>query len=124
MTQDGAEFFAIPSMDGAHWGDKEHYQHAELFRHRAAENGRWITVAATSGVTQVIDPYGNRVKSIPILKDGVLTAEMGTSQELTFYTRVGWLFPWIIMSIGGLWMIVIFVQGLKEKKQSKDTRIA
>jgi len=124
MTSDGAEFFAIPSMDGIHWGDKEHYQHAELFRHRAAENGRWITVAATSGVTQIIDPNGNRVKSIPIIEEGVLIGEIGANRELTIYTRVGWLFPWIITIIGAVWMIVLFIQGLIEKRQSRDTRIA
>lgn len=124
MTASGAEFFTIPSMDGIHWGDKEHYQHAELFRHRAAENGRWIAVAATSGVTQVLDPYGNRVHALPIIEDGVLTAELGARSELTFYTRGGWLFPWAILIGSVIWVLVICVQGFKEKAQSKDKRIA
>ncbi len=119
MVADGAEFLAIPSMDGAHWGDKEHYQHAELFRHRAAENGRWVAVAATSGVTQIIDPYGNRVKSLPIIEEGVLTGYVGARQELTIYTRVGWLFPWCVTVAGALWMIVLFIQGLIGKRLSK-----
>ena len=118
MVNDGAELLTIPSMEGARWGEKEHYQHAEFFRHRAAENGRWIAVASTSGVTQIIDPYGNRVKSIPIMDEGILTAEIGAIQELTFYTKVGWLFPWIIMITGALWVILLFIQGLVDKKRN------
>lgn len=124
MVADGAEFLTIPSMDAIHWGDKQHYQHAELFRHRAAENGRWIVVAATSGVTQVIDPYGNRIKSLPIIEEGTLLAEVGKSNRLTIYTRVGWLFPWIAMFTGVAWVLWIFVQAIREKVQSRDTRIA
>lgn len=124
MTADGAQFFTIPSMDAIHWGEQEHYQHAELFRHRAAENGRWIVVAATSGVTQIIDSNGNRVKSIPIIEEGILAAEIGHNDRLTVYTRIGWVFPWVVMVIGAFWMIVIFIQELLERRQARDTRIA
>jgi len=124
MVADGAEFLAIPSMDAIHWGEKQHYQHAELFRHRAAENGRWIVVAATSGVTQVIDPNGNCIKSLPIIEEGVLTAEIGKSSQQTIYTRFGWLFPWITMCVGGIWVLWLFMQGVREKRQSRDTRTA
>ncbi|BDS08898.1 apolipoprotein N-acyltransferase [Oceaniferula spumae] len=119
MTKDGAEFFAIPSMDAIHWGEMEHYQHAELFRHRAAENGRWIAVAATSGMTQVIDPNGNRVVSIPIIDEGVLTAEIGKDHRLTIYTRIGWLFPWIITCAGAVWMIALAAAGVISRRRDR-----
>lgn len=124
MVTDGAEFLTIPSMDAIRWGEKQHYQHSELFRHRAAENGRWCVVAATSGLTQVIDPYGNRIKTLPIIDEGVLTAEIGKSHELTIYTRLGWLFPWITMGVGCAWVMWLLALGIKEKRQSRDTRIA
>lgn len=124
MVADGAEFLAIPSMDAIHWGEKQHYQHAELFRHRAAENGRWMVVAATSGMTQAIDPNGNRVASIPIIDEGTLSVAIGRRKDLTPYTRFGWLFPWAALSAGILWVALLFVQGLMEKRRSRDTRIA
>ncbi len=124
MVADGAEFLTIPSMDAIRWGEKQHFQHAELFRHRAAENGRWIVVAATSGMTQVIDPHGNRTKSLPIIEEGVLTAEIGKSKRQTIYTRAGWLFPWAAMGAGAFWVLWLFFRGLREKWQSRDTRIA
>jgi len=112
MVADGAEFLVVPTMDAIHWGAKQHNQHAELFRHRAAENGRWVIVAATSGVTQVIDPNGNRVSSLPITDEGVLVAEVGREKGLTFYTRMGWAFPWVGMMVGVLWVLWLFVGGL------------
>lgn len=87
----GAELFLVPSMDAAHWTARQHLQHAELARHRAAENGRWMVVASSSGVTQSIDPRGRRVSSLPLFDPGVLLARISPRSELTFYTRVGWM---------------------------------
>jgi len=94
MTAAGAEAFAVPSMDAARWSAKQHAQHAEMFRHRALENGRWMIVCATSGLTQLIDPHGNRTAQIPMFKDGVLATALHLRNDLTFFTRAGWLCPW------------------------------
>jgi len=110
MVVDGAEFLAVPSMDAEHWSVREHWQHAELFRHRAAENGRWMVVSSTSGLTQMIDPYGNRTAELPLVIDGTLLGEIGRLSELTFYTRVGWMFPWLMMGVGGCWVLGLFFQ--------------
>ncbi len=96
MTAAGAEAFAVPSMDAIHWSRRQHLQHAEIFRHRALENGRWIAVCATSGRTQILDPHGNRVSQIPLMEDGVLRGEIHLRQGFTFYTRAGWAFPWLV----------------------------
>lgn len=119
MVADGAEFLLIPSMDAISWGEKQHYQHAELFRHRAAENGCWIVVAATSGVTQAIDSNGNRVASIPIIKEGTLSAEIGCVKKRTAYTEFGWMFPWGVMFGGAAWVLWLFVQDLLGKNQKQ-----
>lgn len=96
MTAAGAEAFAVPSMDAARWSAKQHLQHAEIFRHRALENGRWMMVCATSGLTQLIDPHGNRIAQIPMLQDGVLITTLHLRRDTTFFTRAGWLFPWVV----------------------------
>ena len=99
MTAAGAEAFAVPSMDAARWPARQHLQHAELFRHRALENGRWMVVCATSGLTQTIDPHGNRVAQLPILKDGILETALFLRSDTTFFTRAGWFFPWLICAL-------------------------
>jgi apolipoprotein N-acyltransferase len=121
MTAAGAEFFAVPSMDAQHWSTREHVQHGELFRHRAAENGRWMAVSSTSGVTQIIDPYGNRTGEIPLMDDGVLMGEIGKIQSKTIYTRGGWLFPWLAMVVGACWVVVMFFQFVFEHRRQRHT---
>lgn len=96
MTAAGAQAFTVPSMDAVSWSERQHLQHAEIFRHRALENGRWFAVCATSGRTQIIDPHGNRVSGIPLMKDGVLHGQIHLRERLTFYTRIGWIFPWLV----------------------------
>lgn len=97
MTLAGAEFFAVPSMDAESWTLKQHLQHAQLMRIRAAENGRWIAVATTSGITQIIDPHGRQVTTMPPMIADVMMGTIGREGRLTFFTRYGWLLPWAAM---------------------------
>ena len=99
MTAAGAAAFAVPSMDATRWSAKQHEQHAEMFRHRALENGRWMIVCATSGLTQLIDPHGNRIAQIPMFQDGVLATTLHLRSDLTLFTRGGWLCPWLVLSV-------------------------
>lgn len=97
MVSNGAEAFTVPIMDAKTWTAREHLQHAELFRHRALENGRWFAVSSTSGMTQFIDPHGNRVSQLPMMDEGVLEGVIHLRQEKTFFTTTGWLFPWSVL---------------------------
>lgn len=108
MTLAGAEFFAVPSMDPARWGARQHEQHAELVRIRAAENYRWFAVASSSGVTQIVDPTGRIVSRLPPLTEGTLTGNVGREQHLTIYTRWGWMFPGAVTAAFALWLIKPF----------------
>ena len=93
----GAEFFAVPSFDAEEWSADQHRQHALLFRLRAAENARWLACAASSGVSQFVDPHGNVHRSLPPMTTGVLTDRLGRRQGRTVFVRVGWLFPWLAL---------------------------
>ena len=108
MTAAGAEFLVAPTMDAASWTEREHWQHAELARIRACENGRWMVVAASSGVSCFIDPHGHvhALLEEP-LQQGTLAGVVERETSLTFYTRYGWLTPWCLMSGA-----VVFVLGL------------
>jgi len=104
MTLDGAEFFAVPSMDAAHWGEKQHIQHAQLFRLRAAENRRPFIVAASSGVSQIINANGWPTQRIPPLVEDVLNGRIIPEKGLTFFTRWGWLTPWLALAFVAGWL--------------------
>jgi apolipoprotein N-acyltransferase len=104
MARLGAQCLIVPSCDPAEWGATQHLQHAELFRLRAAENGRWLACAASSGVSQIIDPHGNVHRSLAPMERGSATYRIGRSGAITFFSRAGWLFPWatIVASIAAV----------------------
>ena len=109
MTTEGAEMFVVPMMDAEKWTARQHEQHAELFRIRACENGRWMFVCATSGVSQIIDPNGNVQSRLGASAQGPITGIMRRETELTFYTRCGWLVPWISLSLAAAgWIVMLF----------------
>lgn len=109
MVADGASVILAPSLDAESWSARQHDQHAELFRHRAAENARWIVVAASSGRTQIIDSYGNRVATIPLMEPGVLEGKVKIESGRTIYNRFGWLTGWVCLVLAGVaLMMAIF----------------
>ncbi|MCF7787883.1 MAG: hypothetical protein K9N47_17315 [Prosthecobacter sp.] len=103
MTLAGAEFFAVPSMDAAGWPARQHIQHSQLFRVRAAENQRSMVVAASSGVSQIIDTKGAAIQSLAPLKSGTISGSIERRNDLTFYTRTGWLTPWLALALLLIW---------------------
>jgi apolipoprotein N-acyltransferase len=105
MTLDGAEFFAVPSMDAAHWGEKQHIQHAQLFRLRAAENRRPFIVAASSGVSQIISTNGRSSLRLPTMAADVLDGLLIPEKDVTFFTRWGWLTPWLAIVSVTMWVM-------------------
>ncbi len=108
MTAAGAEFFVVPTMDAEKWSARQHDQHAELFRIRACENGRWIFVVATSGVSQLIDPNGQVHARLAALKQGTLSGTLRRETRLTFYTQYGWLTPWLVLATASvIWLILL-----------------
>lgn len=105
MTAAGAEYLVVPTMDAESWGAIQHDQHAELARIRAAENGRWIFVCATSGVSQLIDPSGHLHARLGAMEQGEISGTLKRETKLTYYTRFGWLFPWLVLTIAAaLWI--------------------
>ena len=76
MTSAGAEFFVAPTMDAESWTARQHDQHAELTRIRACENGRWIFVVATSGVSQLIDSNGHLHARLGALQQGIISGTL------------------------------------------------
>ncbi len=108
MTAAGAECFLVPLMDAESWTARQHDQHAELFRIRASENGRWMFTCGTSGVSQLIDANGQVHSRLAAMEQGVLSGRLRRETSLTIYTRFGWLFPWCVLGTAVLcWFSLI-----------------
>ena len=108
MTSSGAEFFVVPTMDAESWTARQHDQHAALTRIRACENGRWIFVVATSGVSQLIDSNGHLHARLAALEQGIISGTLQRKTKLTFYTRFGWITPWVVLALAVVtWILLI-----------------
>lgn len=118
MTAAGAEMIVAPTMDAEKWSARQHDQHAELFRMRACENGRWLFVVATSGVSQIIDAKGHLHARLDALKQGPISGIMKRETSLTFYTRFGWLVPWIVLTVAVGWWILLVIPSKRKEMPS------
>lgn len=124
MASLGAEFFAAPSFDAISWSVTQHLQHGLLFRLRAAETGRWIACAASSGASQFIDPNGNVHTSIPPMETGIKTYRIASRDGKTLFVRAGWLFPWLTLIATGFFLAFAAIKGImkKAKDNPPDTQ--
>ncbi len=120
MTQNGAEFFLVPSLDAVSWTLREHLQHSDLARHRAAENHREFVVASGQGITQHIDAQGRRVAALPQPDPGMLTTKVIPHRDLTFFTQYGWLFGWVNLGVTGIIVLWLLVEKFKKRRVAKS----
>lgn len=85
----GANIIAIITNDGW-WGNtpghKQHLQYACL---RAIETRRWIARSANTGISAVIDDYGDIRASQPWDKAAVIKYPLPHTSRLTFYVLYG-----------------------------------
>ena len=85
----GAEFSVIITNDGW-WGKLSGtYQHNQFAILRAIENRRWIVRCANTGISDIIDPYGNMNDKTPVNEKAEFTDKIGIINEKTFYTKHG-----------------------------------
>ena len=87
----GARLLAVPNLDPMEWKDWQHRQHSGMAPMRAVESGLWVARAASSGISQVIDPAGRVKAALPSGRSGVLAAKARLKEGGTPYTRLGWL---------------------------------
>lgn len=104
-------------MDKEKWTAR---QHGQLFRHRAAENGRWLAIASTSGLSQIISYKGNTRADLPLMEDGILTGEIEALQHQTLFQREGWLFGPVCL-IGTIILMILALRDAFIKRRQRKT---
>jgi apolipoprotein N-acyltransferase len=78
------------------------WQHLQMARMRALENGRYMVRATNNGVTAVIDAQGNITGQLPQFKAAVLRADVPIMLGVTPYAR--WGLMGLATLIGALWV--------------------
>lgn len=109
----GAELLVMPTLDDVSWGGSQHSQHALLPRLRAIETRRSVVQAATSGVSQIIDPLGGVVAEIPFRMnprpdrpaqylEGFTVGAAPANAAISPYCAGGWLAGPVVATVGML----------------------
>lgn len=103
-VRDGAQMLFVPTNNATFGRTEMTYQQLAMSQVRAVEHGRSVVVAATSGVSAVIEPDGSISQQSGIFTADVLTGRLPLHEDTTLATRLG---PWpevvaIIAAVAGL----------------------
>ncbi|HEY3377198.1 MAG TPA: nitrilase-related carbon-nitrogen hydrolase, partial [Armatimonadota bacterium] len=93
LVRHGAELLIVPTYDAESWSDLQHVQHARMAQARAAEAGRWVVRATSSGVSQIITPRGEVMASLPNHASAAVRATVYPLAHRTPYIKLGYLLP-------------------------------
>ena len=102
FTNDGAELIVNITNDGWFGETSAPYQHLRMSTVRAAENRRYIVRGANTGITAIIDPYGNILSNTELGERTILDGVAGYRTDRTFYVRFGDVFAYLatILMVG------------------------
>jgi apolipoprotein N-acyltransferase len=105
----GAEVLVVPDLDPLEWGSWEHRQHSAMSAARAVESGLWIARAASSGESQIVDPVGRVVGSLPSGASATLSGTLRLGAARTPYAAFGWLWAplCLALTIGAIGRILL-----------------
>jgi len=93
LTALGAELILVPVMDAARWPDQELWQHADMAPLRSIELRRSTVRAASSGISQIIDPAGRVVASRTRAEGpGIISATVPIGSSKTLFVQGGYWF--------------------------------
>lgn len=89
LTRDGANLLVNTTNDAWFGTTAAPYQHFSMAVLRAVECGRTVVRAANTGISGVIAPTGEILRTIPLNATAVLTVEAATRSDHTVYVRFG-----------------------------------
>jgi apolipoprotein N-acyltransferase len=99
LTPKGPGVLVNITDDGWYGDSAARFQHLEMARFRAIENGRYLLRATNNGVTAVIDPEGRVVEQLPLHRAEVLRGQFSYLARQTFYTAHGDVFAWLCVMV-------------------------
>ncbi len=120
----GAQIITVPSNNATFGRSDMTYQQLAMSQVRAVEHGRSVLVAATSGVSAVIDPQGRVVDQTGFFTAATLSDRVVLRSDLTLATRLGG-FPELVMVLAfGLAVLVPPARRLAGRRRPDELRRA
>lgn len=85
----GAELLTTITNDAWYGETSAPWQHFDLARMRAIEQGRYLARAANTGISGIVDPYGRVPLRTSLFETAAPIGEVRFIQEHTVYARIG-----------------------------------
>lgn len=101
-VQEGATLLINITNDAWFGRSSAPRQHLAMAIFRTIENRRGMARAANTGISALILPSGEIVASSPLFQPAFLNHRLPLVDDLTFFTRVGYLFPHLCL-LFSLW---------------------
>jgi apolipoprotein N-acyltransferase len=119
-ARDGAQVYMFQTNNADFRGTDENEQQLAIARLRAIETGRSVVNISTVGTSQVIDPSGRTIDSLPAYEAGAMVTDVELRDGLTPSVVLGGFVPGLIVlgSLGGL--IAAGVLARKKKARPVD----
>ena len=105
----GAQLLTSPTNNATFGFTDMTYQQLAMSRMRAIEYDRAVVVAATSGVSAIVEPNGNVVTRSNIFTRDVLQASVPLRDTMTLSARVGPWVEWVVAGLGALAALALFI---------------
>jgi apolipoprotein N-acyltransferase len=97
---DGTNLIAVPTNNATFGKTEMTYQQLAMDQERAVEHGRSVVVAATSGVSAIIDPNGTITQQTGLFTPAALVATVPLRSTITLADRLGSWPEWVMVVVG------------------------
>ncbi|WP_461145018.1 apolipoprotein N-acyltransferase [Salinifilum aidingensis] len=99
-ARQGANLLAVPTNNAWFGHSEMSYQQLAMSQLRAVQHGRAVVVAATSGVSAIVEPDGTVAQRTGQFTADALVGEVPLRSSDTLATRLGAAPAWIIAAVG------------------------
>jgi apolipoprotein N-acyltransferase len=111
-VRQGSQLLTTITNDGWYGTSSAPYQHFEMARMRAIEQGRYLVRAANTGISGIVDPYGRLVARSAIFKEAGIVGEVRLLEDRTIYSRIGDVIPYAAIA----WSLVALAMSMRARR--------
>ena len=113
-AKEGIDFFVYLVNDGWYTSIFEPRQHARQSIYRAIENRKTVLRCANTGISLVISPTGEIKHETALNTEDVITTFITKTNAITFYTKYGNVFAYLVLIITSVFLMYSFYKNEKK----------
>ena len=114
----GSTLLAVPTNNATFGHSEMTYQQLAMDQERAVESGRSVVVAATSGVSAIIEPNGTVIRESELFTPDALVATVPLRSTTTIADRLGAWPEWVMVAFG----LLALAFGIRARMQDARVR--